>query len=220
MASVTWDGIKFTATENGVGVLDLSDTRQNTDLMTLVCKTERGYIYRGSCGEYPYSSAVILATKVNDRIKIYAYPTEINPVGELEVDWREQNALLELQPKVFLSTAPVPCFSNYSWCLFLEGTQPQKSVEVSQVTNPESAWTYRNRTTAMVLNAVTGHIYCAEGFSCYRHLAEAKLEELRSASATDEEDEYDYSGYDEFEDCDDEYYEQYGYPDETTSPRK
>lgn len=77
-------------------ILELDEYRYKLDKSSIVQKSDKGYLYRDSAGDYPYSSSVVLIWRVGNRYGVEAYPTEINPRGKLEVDSRMEKILGEL----------------------------------------------------------------------------------------------------------------------------
>lgn len=206
IATATWGEVTFEAHPESAKAYDNSTYRQ-LNILTCICHTSNGYIYRGSAGEYPWSSAVILATKVNDKLSCHAYPTEINPVGELEVNCDELEIMLKLKPRFYLMKEPLfnPMNGCYQWEIFIEGHpvySKKDAVELGEIRNSKVAWECKNRKVKVILNKSTSYIWAEEGFEKYLYLAEKKLEQLRSAPVIDEWDdqEYDLEGYDFDED--------------------
>lgn len=66
---------------------------------TLIAQTDKGFFFRYSEGEYPYSSSVILEGEIEGKPFKWSYPTEINPRGELEVDADQRQLLEQLEAK-------------------------------------------------------------------------------------------------------------------------
>ncbi len=199
--STTWDNIRFAATPEGATATDL-DTGKSLNILRLICSTNRGYIYRGSAGNYPWGSAVILIIKVDDKLEAYAYPTEINAKGTLEVERDLWETMAMLQPKIYLPIEPRSNFHNgcYEWELSLEGkANVAKAIEVGSVQDVDQAWAVGYNNTVVTLQKSTGNIWTREGYESYRYLAEDMLEQLKNTVVTDEDDD-SYEDYlDEFE---------------------
>lgn len=95
MATITWDGVKFEANQNGAFCNGVPLSQDN-----LVARTSGGWLYRTSAGDYPYDSAVVLLSYVNGRFRVATYPTEINPRCCLEVDTDQEQILSQLNQNI------------------------------------------------------------------------------------------------------------------------